>query len=446
METEQLILHSAQEFNILPLTSRCDAKCVFCGHRYNPPQVRIVEIPPRTLEEVERTLLFLDGNKKIVIGESATNIIEGEPFSHPQFPQIIKLIREKYPHTVISLTTNGHRINRGMIHILQEAMPVEINVSLNSATVRGRKILMGEREGQAEKGIKSVELLHRAGIPFHGSMVAMPHLVGWADLRTTIDYLCQCGALTVRILMAGYGKNACSELKFIPEVMHRELADFIYPLAETASCPLLLEPPMINDLKPVTAGALRGSKAYQAGIKRGDLILDINGRIPRSRVEAWELAQEPGKIHIKVEREGRVLELAWQNKRNEKSGLVMEYDFDMERWDRIESMVKRLSGPAVMLCSLLAQNTLKALKKTVRQKELLNIQPVNNNFFGGSIGAAGLLTINDFYTAYGEYREIKDRPELILLPREAFDYLGRDLTGRSYKELEEKAGVQVIVI
>ena len=99
-----------------------------------------------------------------------------------------------------------------------------------------------------------------------------------------------------------------------------------------------------------------------------------------------------------------------------------------------------------MLCSLLAQNTLKALKKTVRQKELLNIQPVNNNFFGGSIGAAGLLTINDFYTAYGEYREIKDRPELILLPREAFDYLGRDLTGRSYKELEEKAGVQVIVI
>ncbi|WP_214659320.1 hypothetical protein [Candidatus Formimonas warabiya] len=46
MEKEQLILHSAQEFNILPLTSCCDAACVFCSHHHNPSGIGVVSIPP----------------------------------------------------------------------------------------------------------------------------------------------------------------------------------------------------------------------------------------------------------------------------------------------------------------------------------------------------------------------------------------------------------------
>lgn len=448
MEKEQLILHSAQEFNILPLTSYCDAKCVFCSHRYNPPQVRVVTVPPRTLAEVERTLAFLDEGKKITIGESATSIIEGEPFFHPQFIEVIRLIREKFPETLISLTTNGHRINEESIRVLKEGAPVEINISLNSATVRGRSILMGDNDSLAKRAIKSIKLLHAAGIPFHGSIVAMPHLVGWHDLEETLIFLSEHGALTIRIFMAGYAKNADSRLKFNPARMHLELADFILKMGDKVLCPLLLEPPKMDNLEPITAGVIRGSKADKAGVKKGDMIFTVNGKKPRSRVEAWQYAQQPGNIIVQVKRQGQIKELTWQNnQKGERSGLVMEYDFDMKRMEEIERKIKRHAGPVLFLCSELGEKVVKvAWEAKERSDVLIDIQPVKNNFFGGSIGAAGLLTIDDFYRAYFQYKDLKGIPELVLVPREAFDYMGHDLIGQSIEELAEKTGVKIIAV
>lgn len=446
MEKEQLILQSAQKYNILPLTSHCDAHCIFCSHRSNPAQIKVVSIPPRTMEEVERTLTFLDGSKKITIGESATCIIEGEPFSHPQFPQVLKLIRGRFPHTLISLTTNGCRISEEMADLLREALPLEINISLNSATAKGRKILMGDPEDQAQRAVKSIEFLGDQGIPFHGSIVAMPHVVGWQDLRETISFLSDRGALTIRVFMAGFGNNAHPLLKFNPEKMHRELADFLSRAAETTDCPILLEPPVINDLKPVMAGVIKGSKADLAGMKRGDFILEVNHRKPRSRVEAWQFAQKPGNVLIKAARQGRIKEFTWYNTKKEKAGLVMEYDFDMARWDQIKEIVHKFSGPVLILCSELARHLFEVLEKSQEHKGLIEIEPVKNNLFGGSIGAAGLLTVDDFYIGYLKYRKRKEAPELMLLPAEAFDYLGRDLTGHLYSDLEEKTGVRVMII
>ncbi len=58
MDKEYLIFHTAMESNILPITSVCDTKCIFCSHKDNPTDIRVISIPHRSLEEIEMTINF----------------------------------------------------------------------------------------------------------------------------------------------------------------------------------------------------------------------------------------------------------------------------------------------------------------------------------------------------------------------------------------------------
>ena len=80
MNREQLLYHSVGRHNILPLTSRCGVSCLFCSHRYNPPGVRAVFFGDLEMEIIRELLDLLNPKEKIVIGESATRLCEGEPF------------------------------------------------------------------------------------------------------------------------------------------------------------------------------------------------------------------------------------------------------------------------------------------------------------------------------------------------------------------------------
>jgi NifB/MoaA-like Fe-S oxidoreductase len=444
MEKEYLILHSATESNILPIISDCDANCIFCSHRDNVSGIRVVSIPPRTLDEIEWTLSFLDSRKKITIGESATSIIEGEPLCHPDFVTILTTVRQKFPLTLISITTNGHGLNDKLVCFLKEVEPVEINLSLNSATVEGRAVLMGDDRQLTEQTLNGVSLLKQYQIIFHGSIVAMPHLVGWADIAETVRYLAKKGAINIRLFMPGYSKKASPELCFNPAVMHRDLARFVEKMTEQLPCPLLLEPPLIIDLVPVVAGVIRDSEAYKAGLRQGDVLKEVNELVPRSRVEGWNLLQQPGQVHAKIARTGCLLDLEWDNKQGGYSGAIMEYDFDMRRLEALQKIIETCSGKVLLLPSELGCSVLTAVINLLKLPQgRADIQVVKNHLFGGSIGAAGLLTVADFAQAVVHYCSCHDRPELIVVPQEAFDCQGYDLTECPYWQLAESTGIDV---
>lgn len=335
MINEPFILHTVMEANILPLTSACDSKCIFCSHHDNPDGIRTIGISPITLDEIDWALSFLDGSSEIAIGESATAIMEGEPTCHPQFAEIIRKVREKFPKTLISITTNGHNLDNNMVSFLKEVMPIEIKLSLNSSTVSGRYVLMGDNESLAERTIDGVKLLNKYQIPFHGSIVAMPHVVGWEDISQTIRYLSENGALAIRIFMAGYSKKASKELQFDAVVMHRELKNFVENMVDKITCPLLMEPSLITCLTSIVNAVTRDSKAFSAGIKRGDIINKVNADVPRSRVEGWNFLQQPGKISTQIDRNGQYIVISWDNVEDEDCGIIMEYDFDMGRMQEL---------------------------------------------------------------------------------------------------------------
>jgi len=396
------------------------------------------------LDQVRETIRFLNRRQKITIGESATNIIEGEPLCHPHFREIIGMVRQRFPFTQVSITTNGHRLDEDTVEFLKMSEPVEISISLNSATTKGRAVLMGDSPRVAEQTLEGVKLLNQYKIEFHGSIVAMPHLVGWNDIEETVRYLADNGAMTVRIFLPAYSKKSDPKLHFDITLMQKELKAFVDNTSENTPCPVLLEPSYVSDLIPVISGVMRGTKAREAGLKKGDIVKHVNGRIPRSRVEAWGFMQMPGIIDVEVERTGEFSKLRWDNGGGGRSGAIPGYDFDMHRMDAIKHFILSTQGRVLALASEFAFNVLKAVFQIMEiPEQRTDVQMVKNHLFGGSIMAAGLLSVEDFFTAFQEYCSLHERPDHILIPLEPFDWQGYDITGRHFKELETITGIEV---
>jgi len=481
---ELALLYSVQKHGVLPLTSFCNMNCLFCSHRFNPPEVRVWRLPPRPLEEVESSLAWLAG-PRVVIGESVTKIVEGEPFTHPQVMEILRLIRRRFPSKRLSITTNGSLLDEEKVAALANLEPIELTISLNSGRPAGRTFLMHDQK--PELVLAALPQLGRAGLTFHGSLVALPHLVGWEDIRLTIEFLAEAGASSIRLFLPGFTRLTPPELRFSPS-LPGELRNFVAEMKKKVPVPLLLEPPFVEGLEAVVEGVIVSSPAARAGVQPGDIVTAVNGVIPFSRVEAFRLAQDLERPRLTLVRDGAFLEVTLEKKAGQPSGLTMLYDLDPATLTAIEAALEGArtkgrgkEGPGkegrgkeerakeerategrakegrgqerqdgasddvLLLASTLGSAALQAglLKKGIR----VALEVVENRFFGGSIGAAGLLVVEDFMAAIRE-RQIKSsgRYRRVLIPGRPFDERGRDLVGRSYWEIEEATGVQVQVV
>ena len=449
-----ILWESASKENVLPLTSACNLRCVFCSNLQNPRGVRVYAVPHLPLPLVESLIPCLDPGRKIIIGEAATRINEGEPFTHPHVWQALEAVRERYPQAPLQITTNGAFLDRVAVKRLAAMQPLEVNLSLNSATPEGRRLLMGDcNPGRA---LDAARLLADAGVTCHGSLVAMPHLVGWGDLAATCRFLQEQGAATVRIFLPGFTKLAASWLRFDPLDMYRKLSLFVRRQQDRMYTPLLLEPFLAGAgerLQAEVAGVLAGSPAERAGLQRGDVIGAVRGRQVRCRVEAFRTVERFGRTVLDVARTGspgdRTAPGCIVKKRGEASGLVMNYDLDWETVDRVAEVIRRHRARRVLvLTSAWGLPWLQlALPEWERACGDVHLEAVPNRFFGGSITAAGLLTTFDFAAAVKNIRNrVVQDYDLLLLPGIAFDSRGRDLLGRSYTQLGAltKASVRIV--
>jgi pyruvate-formate lyase-activating enzyme len=450
-----LLWESAGKENVLPLTSVCNLGCVFCSNIQNPRGVRVYAVPHLSLPLVKSLIPCLDPGRKIIIGEAATRINEGEPFTHPHIWQALDAVRERYPRAPLQITTNGTFLNRETVIRLAGLQPLEVNLSLNSATPEGRRLLMGDRN--PVRALDAARLLGNAGVTCHGSLVAMPHLVGWRDLAATCSFLQDQGAATVRVFLPGFTKLAASWLRFDPLAMHRKLNLFVRRQQERMRIPVLLEPFLAGagqQLQAGVAGVMDGSPADQAGLQRGDVIRAVGGRQVRCRVDAFHKVERFGRPVLDVERpssrfENRISQFQLQKQRGGVSGLVMNYDLDWRLVDRATRIIRHLQARRVLiLTSAWGLPWLQSARpEWERACDDLRLEAVPNSFFGGSIAAAGLLTTFDFAAAI---KEIKSRDaldyDLLLLPGIAFDSRGSDLLGRSYTRLSAltRAAVRIV--
>ena len=435
-EVRSLMIQALQQ-GILPITSQCNVRCLFCSHKFNPPGVKTYSFSSRSINEIKEDMALVKRLKTITIGESATTLIEGEPLCHPDFMAIVHLARTHYPQALIKVTTNGVLLTESMLQQLKELGSVELTLSLNSMTGKGRATL-GLPPAKALLSL----LPHLSDyVPWHGSVVAMPQCVGIEDVEQTLEGMCRALARTVRVFVPGFTRLAPAELTVsaIDGVKVRSMTERVQSRYKT---PIVLEPDYLDDLQPIVHGSMANSPARAAGFVGGELILNVNGERPRSRVHAFNLMEsaESPEVHYKRGVAEKVVTIA--KAKGEKSGMVMQYDMSPLEMDDLLATVEEaifLKKKVLVLSSALGYGVV----KQVLRGSTASVEKVENRFFGGNIATAGLLTVEDF--AFVLKREPRIDGALVVLPHKAFDVRGRDLIGQSYLALQE-FGCRVVLV
>ena len=431
-----MIYETASKYNIMALTSRCATSCVFCSHHQIPPEVEAFFVSDLTLDEAVTAMEFLDEDKKIIIGESATRLCEGEPFIHKDFIKILRLLREKYKTAPIQITTSGVYLDRETLMTLKSIGSIELNISLNSCTKEGREKLYKGRN--LMESVEAVKNIASYGIAFSGSIVAMPYLVGERDIEDTIRFLSRWGAETIRIFMPGYTRY--SKIPTPPDNIDDILRGIVRKMKQEIKTPLILEPNVLKNLTPAVEGVVPNSPAHKAGFKGVEIITKINEEAVFSRADAYYTILASVNPSIEYLADGVIEKTILRKDSGERSGLVFSYDIDKETVEAINAVIEKNKGKRCMLgVSKFGYWVIKECFKN----EAVDIEVIENNYFGGNIGCSGLLVLEDVKQKLTEKNYEYDA---IILPAVMFDSRGRDLTGKHYKDLEEELRINIQVI
>lgn len=436
----EVLLYQAETYGILPLTSTCNLACAFCSAAGNPPGLETFSIRPRSLEDIRRHIPYLAGSRgPIVIGESVTRVIEGEPLSHPEFSEVMRVLREAFPEREIRLTTNGTLLTAELSRVLKE-MDATMIVSLNTKDPELRKRWM--KDPDPRNTLRQLELLASTGVRFEGSIVALAGLFGLKDIEETTRYLIGLGAHAVRLLLPGFSRY--HQLAAIAgKTPWRDVRDLARELTGEAGVPVVADPPELPNLEARIEGCLRDSPARAAGLRPGDVILRVNDTTVFSRRHAMELSRSARQPVLTVYRDGRTIQVTLPKGKSSPPGFVVYDDVGKSEVAELEARIRKVgTGRVLVLTSCLAASLVSDV--AARFDLDVKVMETRSEFFGGNIAAAGLLVVSDFLGAFVRL-ERTWVPDLVVLPRRAFDVWGRDLTGVPYKAFSSITGVPVVL-
>jgi len=223
--------NSINAYNQIQITSKCNAKCIFCSNEQNPFEIERLDFrDPKEIEKVVWATPFINGY--IHLNESLPGrISEGEALIHPQLFEILKIIRKKFNNTIV-ITTNGSLLTEEMIQKLACFKPIEIVISFHSTDRENWKNIFNLGDQQYEIAVNSFNLLNRYKIPINASMVTMPNWLGYNDIEKTLKFFKDNKCNDVIIFSSGYTNYTNKEVvnKLIYD--KRELSNFLKMIKE----------------------------------------------------------------------------------------------------------------------------------------------------------------------------------------------------------------------
>ncbi|HAG09614.1 MAG TPA: hypothetical protein DCK87_08665 [Desulfotomaculum sp.] len=457
--------------------TRCNCNCVFCYNKGNPPQLALKSLPLSAKEELAALKTRIKYFNPLAKRSLFLNLGScGEVLCHPYILEVLNLLRSK-TNQVFRLNTNGSTLTSTTVSALAQLKPVFLDISLNSASPLRRAKLMQDKYPQV--ALESLPLLKAVEVPYAIVIVPWPldsEEEMLADLEKTILYAEQHAAHHIQVSLPGYTKYFSEQEIFNREKIWAGVVKQVRELRTGLSCPLVIMPGMYEENlyaviknQPEVIGVVQNSPAALGGLKKGDVIRNINNISIHNRPQARELLSfihqnEIKTVHFTVERDKGTTEIKLDLSRyaypyyeytDAHLGIIfLGTGFRTGYLEKLKEIIKLHQAKEVLLfTSSLVKPTLEqCLKESPffgNGEFNLTLEVPANKFFGGNIFMGDLLVAEDFIYGIRRYLNKKDsKLDLIVIPSSPFNLnqWGRDLTGRVYLDIERETGIPVEIL
>jgi hypothetical protein len=288
-----------------------------------------------------------------------------------------------------------------------------------------------------------------------------------------VTYAAEHEAHLIQINLPGYSKYFSSVELFDLHQIWEAIISQVRELRQKYDCPIVAMPTMYEENiyqprknLPQIIGLVKNSPAYLGGLKRGDVILQVNGIVVRDRPQARDLLsllrQNGAKeVSIGVRRGRQTLEIvldltrySYPCSKDMDTYLGIVFMGSGLRTSYIESLKEIVEARRAKRVLFLSSELVKpTFEQCLAESHLFGngelqiaIEVPKNSFFGGNIFMGDLLVVQDFIDCVKDYVIRKGhRPDLVVIPSSPFNLSqwGRDLTGRVYLDIERETGVSV---
>jgi hypothetical protein len=174
-------------------------------------------------------------------------ISEGEALLHPQILNVLRLIRSKYPDKIIHISTNATMLTPDFIKKLIPYKPIKFTISYHSDNPGYWREIFNLGMDKFRIAKSAFLQLLKSGFLVEGAIVALPNLVGYADIEKTIEFM---GCFTRRILIyaPGYSFKASADLKRKLDADYRQISRFLIKMRKKYKVDLDFQTDLLSPL------------------------------------------------------------------------------------------------------------------------------------------------------------------------------------------------------
>lgn len=448
---EEILLDSFKQKNNIVVTTKCNLNCIFCSRKYNPFQSKQSHVK---FNDIRAQMGLLKPNSMIYINSSISRLTDGEPFSHPRIWDILFLLRKMFPfrntHTIhgkINITTNGTLLTDSALKRLEELKGIIIIHSINSTDLEDYMKLSQTSEKIARIAISIPRRIKNFIISYVPSIVAVPSIVGFEGIEETLRDLNENDVKYTRVFLPTYTKYAPEEAQKMLYCDQDKFYSLIEGLKKELEMKILLYPTKFKDLKPKLEGYER------LGINPTDEIMLVDGVKPFSRWHAQSLLLDNDKKSYVVKLKdstGNIKEVTVPSREIRIDNYInVRINKDMPYLSLAIKNATRDYKKILVVPSQTSENIVKeAFEKIKKEEDFAHdkefyFQTVYNDFYGGSVICAGLLTCQDYKEYIKKFIDENFKPDLVLISDDAFDVLGRDLLKESIFDVMDELDVRI---